>query len=155
MAPTKKTTTTKPKPKETKQRRSVMAGHEEEFARVILAPKLLELLVANKGQLTMTALCSKYNTKHGAALSPGSLKKYCDLMGWKYERVPMWTGIEPPTGMATPNVTSTPGLDLGEHAREVLTAPDNDPPASPVGVVGTGLPGQHEPHSAFEQDVVG
>ena len=149
MATTKKTTTTtKPKPKEIK-RRSVMAGHEEEFARVILAPKLIKILVEHKGHLTMTALAKKYNKKYGAGLSSASLKKFCNLMGWKYERVPMWTGIEPPTDAAP--------VDLGAHARDVLTAQDTPDAeeSNPVGVVGGPLPGQKDAPSAFEKDVIG
>ena len=45
---TKKTTTKK------RTRKSVMSGHEKEFAEKILAPKLLEILVEKQGRITVT-----------------------------------------------------------------------------------------------------
>ena len=112
-------------------RQSAATAHEQEFAQTIMAPKFWELLVDHNFDLTYTTLTTVYNTAHGTRLSATSIKKYLDLLGWKYRRTPQWTGL--PNIDDTTNTVDTAGI---------LRAPDEEAVDPTRGhAVGNEIPG--------------
>lgn len=145
-------TTTKPKrPKFSKERKrqikdkkvtrqSAVSAHDKEFAELVMAPKFWALLQEHNFDLTYTTLTTCYNAAHNTRLSASSIKKYTDLLGWKYERKPTWTGLEqymqsvsPDYGAPTTSV-DTAGILHGDD--DEMEHPD-----TPVGMMAS-LPGQ-------------
>lgn len=144
------TTTSKPKPKERK-RISAASAHEKEFAEKIIGPKILAIIEAKNRQIGLLALTEAYNKAHGSTFSTTTLKKYLDILGWKYERVPTWTGLPPTAEESDSPAPAEPPVELTDE-----TKPDNprfgqptggQPVTTPeqsvqpgVGVVGAGSP---------------
>lgn len=133
----KKKTSSSPttsRPKVTRQ--SAVSAHELEFAEAIMAPKFLELLYDHDFDLTYTTMTTVYNNRHNTRLSASSIKKYLDLLGWKYQRKPTWTGIPTTIGDTTNTVDTA----------AILHGPDDDPTlGSPIAeghTMGVELPGQ-------------
>lgn len=132
----KKITVTKPALADSKKvtRQSAATAHEQEFAETIMAPKFWELLSEHNFDLTYTTLTTVYNTAHGTRLSASSIKKYTDLLGWKYERKPTWTGLEGYMQQVSPDY----GVPQQVDTAAILKAPDEE---ETHGVMGE-LPGQ-------------
>jgi hypothetical protein len=144
----KKKTTTKPKEKATRQ--SAATAHEQEFAETIMAPKFWVLLTDHDFDLTYTTLTTVYNNAYGTRLSTSTVKKYLDLLGWKYERKPTWTGlpqIQNPANAVTQMVDTA--AILRESDEDELADPDEQ-----GHTFGGRLPGQ-EPLTADERSLLG
>ncbi len=145
------------KEKETKvkkvTRQSAATAHEQEFAETIMAPKFWAILQEHNFDLTYTTLTTCYNTVHGTRLSASSIKKYTDLLGWKYERKPTWTGLEQYMQSISPQYGAPDQVDTAG-----ILHGDDDAVVIPETSVGVGmmdaLPGQG-PLSPTEQALLG
>lgn len=107
----KKKTTTSPKllspPASKATRQSAATAHELEFAKLVMAPKFLDLLENYNFDLSYTTMTTAYNAAYDTRLSASTIKKYLDVLGWKYERKPQWTGLPRTTAVPIPDETNT------------------------------------------------
>ena len=107
----KKKTTTAPKllspPASKATRQSAATAHELEFAKLVMAPKFLDLLENYNFDLSYTTMTTAYNAAYDTRLSASTIKKYLDVLGWKYERKPQWTGLPRTTAVPIPDETNT------------------------------------------------
>ena len=177
MPTTKKKTIKKvtPETKAREVRQSAFRVHEKEFAEAVMAPKIFMLLSKGNFSLSYTELTKAYNREFKTLLSSTQLKRYCNLLGWKVERVPTWTGLgefmnkakQALNSPVDPNVaTTSPSLSIEqvETMRSINT--DDDPVPSeditPVSQAaeedaslqfGVRLPGQ-EPLTPTEEELL-
>jgi len=88
--PTKK----KKAPKAAKStRKSLLSAHEQEFAEKVIGPKLHALIAKSNYAATLADLTKAYNKEYATKVSATTLKKWLKLLGWTYERRPVWTGM--------------------------------------------------------------
>ena len=135
-------------PVKNKGRVSAFRSHETEFAEAVMAPKLYQLLYNADFSLNYRELASCYEAAFGIALSVSQIKRYLDLLGWKYERVPTWTGL--------PEAIETSQVGPAEPAEPVMRPADvsedavaDDGESSFAG--GVSMPGQAVPLDASER----
>jgi hypothetical protein len=103
-----------PPPKKEKEGNPTAATqHQEEIVRLVYAPKLLDI-ITSKPDITKAELVRVYNENHGTTVSETSVNEWLKVLGWKYERVPQWTGL--------PNTATAGAAPLKLDAD---TAPDN------------------------------
>ena len=93
-------------------RKSLLSAHELEFAEKVIGPKLHVLIAASGYNATLAELTKAYNKEYATKVSATTLKKWLKLLGWTYERRPIWTGM--------PDQDEAQGMQLDPD-----TKPDN------------------------------
>lgn len=90
-------TITKKKPNKKVTRRSAATIAEAEIVGKVWGPKMLVIITAKDtdggDRPNLSQLVDRFNKEFKTTVSSTTVTKWLKILGWKYERVPIWKGL--------------------------------------------------------------